>query len=442
MNIYFEESLRGIDVNFSGKKFRLVYPHEIWKSFSSKDFFIDNVAYLETAVMPVVSEIDVLEYNTNKPFIKEFLDETITRDIPSVAEDEDISSRELIRKFKNKKYVFSEGNIKSPYFSYEVMERAVICFSSGKDSLLSLGLCDEIGLDPILVYVNDTVSPSENLYKLRSIKDIAKKFGFSYGIVTNELENLNDFEYWNKDMTNMSYSHLTTSFCFLSLPFVEYYKGKYLVLGNERDLDFTLKNEDGIICYPSFDQSIKGTNRLDKEFNKITSGKLRVTSVISPLYDLAIMKILHERYPELAKFQSSCSCLDASDEKRWCYACADCSRIFTYMKALGKDPKYIGIKKDMFDEDHYLYNPLFNKEEEDRYDKAGDNDEMIFSLYLSYKNGSEGKAIDLFMDRYLDYAEKNKDRLYKRFFSYHGFEAVPKELRKELKSLFEDSLKH
>ena len=172
----------------------------------------------------------------------------------------------------------------------------------------------------------------------------------------------------------------------------------------------------------------------------ITKKKIGVNSLISPIYDLAIMKLLHKRYSALGKFQSSCSCLDAGYENRWCFNCADCFRIFTYLKALGVNPKLIGFKKDMLDKKHIKVNFLYNHKEKDRYEKAGDDNEIIYGLYLAYKNGAKGYSIDWFKKNLLDYAKENEDKFYKKFFGLHNMQAVPRELRTKLKSILKEGL--
>ena len=43
----------------------------------------------------------------------------------------------------------------------------------------------------------------------------------------------------------LCYTHMMTGFCFIAIPFIHYYKTKYLILGNEQDMDFTFTNKDG-----------------------------------------------------------------------------------------------------------------------------------------------------------------------------------------------------
>jgi len=442
MELNFSFSQKGIKLDSEKGSFMLEYPQKIWKylSIAEKESFLDNFAYLNTVVMPLISENNEIIYNTGKPFFKKEVDDSIIRDIPSAVDEYNGSTEEMTKKFKKTKYSFAKGKPKEPVFNSKTNGRAVIPFSCGKDSLLTLAVCDEIGLDPIPVYINDTVSPSENKLKLKFIEKIAKQKRFSFVVVKNELEKLNDFDFWDKPEADIGYSHMIMSFCFISLPIAKFYNAGYVILGNERDLNDTFVTNDGVKCYPSFDQSIQGTKRLNTIIGKATKRKAKVTSLISPLYDLAIVKILNERYPDFAKFQSSCPGLDASKENRWCCDCSDCARFYVYMLANRLSPRTIGIKKNMLEKRFLKHHTLFNKNEKGRYEKASGDEQMKFAYYLAYKNGARGHIIDLFKKKYLGEVKANEDMLYKKYFGIHSDKLIPKELRKRVISIYKEHL--
>jgi hypothetical protein len=443
MQLNFKISENGLNVRFSNKNFDLKYPKRIWSTLSleEKNFFLDNVAYLDTICVPLVSGFNKVKYDTSKPFFKKEVYESIINDVPSVAEESKISTKKLLDKFKRTRYVFADNKIKKPVFELDTGKRAVVPFSCGKDSLLTLAVCKEIGLNPIPMYINDTVSPSENKLKLDIIKKVAKQNKLDFEIVVNEIEKLNDFEFWDEDENQISYSHLILNFCFLGIPFLKFYNAKYLILGNEFDLNAKLVNKDGIRCYPSFDQSFEGTRRLNKIIGKATQNKVRVSSVISPLGDLAEMKILYNRYSNFGKYQSSCPCLDVSYEKRWCHNCVDDVTFFIYMKAIGNDPKIIGIRKNMFDKKYIKYHYIFNPKEKGRYEKAGGDKQLKFAYYLAYRNGAKGYAIDLFKKKFLDDIKSEENKLYKKYFKIHDSSLIPKEIRQDVISIYKEELK-
>jgi hypothetical protein len=440
MKLDFSISGTGISLSTQKGKFRIKYPHDIWKSFPGKEFLAENIAYLNTICTPLVSGAKELRYNTPMPIFKKDFDVSVLKDIPSIAEDGRQSTQKLLSQFKKAKYIFQKYTPKKPVFSAKTGERAVVPFSCGKDSLLTLAVCSEIGLRPVPVYVNDTVSPRENKLKLRLIKKIAKKNKLSFGIVENSIEKLNDFEFWGKGETDKGYSHLVMSFGFIVIPFLKRYKAKYLVYGNEHDLNSSFVNKDGVRSYSSYDQSFEGTKRIGRLISMATLGKSTATSIISPLYDLAIMKVLHYRYPNLGKCQSSCPGLDAVRQKRWCYKCADDVRFAIYMLAIGKSPKDIGIRKNMMAKKYIKYHTIFNKKEKGRYEKAEGDEQLKFAYYLALKNGAKGYAIDLFKKKFLKEIKPKEGRLYKKYFSIHDASLIPKKIRKMVVSVYKEEL--
>ena len=440
MKLDFDITESGIALSTKKGEFSIKYPVNVWKSFSGKEFLYENIAYLNTICIPLVSGARELRYNTPKPLFKSEFDTSIARDIPSIVEEGRQNTQNLLSKFKKTNYIFQTGSQKNPKFAKKTGERAVIPFSCGKDSLLTLAVCAEIGLNPVPVYINDTVSPRENKLKIKLIKKIAKKSRLSFGIVENSIENLNDFEFWDKGETDKGYSHLVIGFGFIALPFLSKYKAKYLVYGNEHDLNASFVNKDGVRCYPSYDQSYEGTRRINRIISKATSGKSAATSVISPLYDLAIMKILHYRYPKLGKYQLSCPGLDAVRQKRWCYSCSDDVRFAVYMLAIGKKPKDIGIMKDLMAKKYIKYHTIFNKKEKGRYEKAEGDEQLKFAYYLACKNGAKGYAIELFKRKFYDEIRKKEKILRKKYFSVHDTSLIPPKIRKRLISIYKEEL--
>jgi len=441
MQLNVKDIPKGLVFNFGAENFRLEYPKHIWKKYSDKKFLTDNLSHLLTICTPMVSSIKELKYNISYPLFRNKFHKMVLNDIPSAVEDYKEDTKETIDKFLRIKYNFKDNKIKKPIFSEAAKEKAVIPISFGKDSLLSLGICREVGLKPSCFYVNDTVSPTENKVKIGIGKKISKELGVKFHVVLNEAEKLNDFEFWNQEESCLGYSHLITSFTFLALPFSAYYNAKYIVMGNEADLNDSFLNKDGFKTYASYDQTKKGTKKLSNMIGKASRGKVSVKSVIEPLSDIAIMKILHNRYKELGKYQISCSCLDAVDEKRWCHRCTSCAFFYTVAKGVGIEPKKLGFKRNMFNKEFLKYHLLFSEEKADRYDKGKDiREEAMFAFYLAYKNNAKGYLIDLFKKKFLKEAVANEDKLYKKFFNISKFVNYPKQ-KNEILSIYKEELK-
>jgi hypothetical protein len=319
----------------------------------------------------------------------------------------------------------------------------IVPLSCGKDSLLTLALCKDIGLDPVCVYINDTVSGTENEMKLLCLKKIAGEFGVKLCLVTNELENLNDFEFWDKAETCLGYSHMIAGFCFIALPLAHYFGAKYILLGNQYDMNYSFMNKDGYRAFPSFEQSRAGMKILNKTILRSTENRVNVTSFIDCINNLSIFKILNSRYRAYLKYEISCDALNTTRKNtRWCCNCSKCARLYIMMKATGIDPSFAGIKKNLLGKNSGKLYCLFNGSEKDSYEKSKKaRDQQLLSFYLAYRNGAEGYLIDSFKRKFLKEAVKRAPALIKEFLCLHGGNTtIPAEYRKKILSIYRKEL--
>lgn len=439
MNIVSSPIKNGLRINFSDKDFELIYPKDIWKTYPShvKDVLVDNLTHLLTINMPLVSGLRSIRYNTAKPFFQESFRDMVLRSIPSCVESyENENTDEIIKKFKETVYIF-DGPQKAPDFSQDIEDRVITPLSFGKDSLMTLAVASELGLKPQPVYINDTVSPIENKTKLTQARSFEKEFTNRILVVDNGIERLNDFEYWNKDETCLSYMHMVTGFCFVALPITNYYNARYIILGNQRDMDFSFTNKDGYLTYPSPDQTDDWMRKQDKMIKKMTQN-VSVTSLISPLTNIAIMKILFNRYKQYARYEISCDCLEGTNENRWCQECNKCARLYLFISAVGADPRLAGFTKNMLDKENKNLFTLFKAQ--DNYEKSKEaRDQQLLAFYLAMKNKVSGSLIEVFKEQFLEEAEERHDELYKKFFTVYNTE-MPRELKHDVMSIYKEEL--
>lgn len=445
MELNCKKSKNGLIVNLKNKKFCLSYPKKIWHSYPDdiKDVLVDNLIHLLTINLPLVAEIKELKYNTATPLFGSLFHTLVINSLPSAVEDYNIKTEDIIKKFLNIDYKFNGSDIKIPSYSCETSEKAVVSLSCGKDSLLSLAVCNEIGLNPVAVYVNDTVSPNENRIKMRFGKELGKKLGVEFYLVKNEIEKLNDFVYWKKSESCIGYTHMVTGFCLIALPFSHLYKAKYIVIGNQKDMEFRFYNKDGFLTYPSFDQTKIWMKEQDNLVKMMTGGRSSVVSVIEPLTNIAIVKILHKRYEEFGRYEVSCDSLDESKEKRWCHNCSKCARLSIFMKANKIETKKVGLKDNLLDKKHKDFYRLFNGKNIDCYEKSKEvRDEQLLAFYMAYRNGERGYLIDLFKKRFLEEVKSREDELIKKFFSLHESITIPKNMKEKIFGIYREELKN
>jgi len=239
----------------------------------------------------------------------------------------------------------------------------------------------------------------------------------------------------------LGYTHMVTGFCFLALPFVHRFEAKHIVLGNQQDMNFIFINKDGFVTYPSYDQTTEWMLKQNEMVKEATADQVDVMSVIEPLTNIAITKILHTRYSEFGKYQVSCDCLDASDEKRWCHECNKCARNVLFMKAFGIDPKVVGLRNILLDKNNKRLFCLFNGSEVDCYEKSKEaRDQQLLAFLMTYENGERGPLIEIFKKKFLEEAKEREDELRKRFFSIYKSKTMPRKVEQRVTSIYKEEL--
>nr|MCK4929495.1 hypothetical protein [Nanoarchaeota archaeon] len=420
----------------------LIYPSKIWSSYpmDSKKVLIDNLTYLLTINLPIVSKFRKIIYNTSKPFFEKQFKNMVLNGIPSAVNDYKQHTKEFIERFLTTEIIFKDDKVKKPIYKEELGDNSIVPLSCGKDSLLTLAVAKEAGLNPVAVYIIDTVSPPENKIKIKHVKKLCKEQKIKLVFLKNSIEKLNDFETWNTMETCLGYMHMITGFCFISLPLLHYFNADKIILGNQKDMDFSFINKENIVTWPAPDQNSRVTKEQHKMIQKMTDNKAGVYSIIRPLTNIAITKILHHRYPEFAKYQVSCDCLDACDEERWCHNCNKCARLSLFTHGIGKHPRVVGFKKNLLDKKHEKHYALFNGREVDHYELNREaRDQQLLAFLMTYKVGVKGYLIDKFKKEYLIEAKQRENELRKKFFKVYPAR-IPSEIKKKVVSVYKEEL--
>jgi len=441
----------GIRIKFKEKNYDLVYPKEVWNNFSEemKDFLMDNITFLSTLHLPFYySEDEEMYYNTNMPLFKSFFIQVQMHDVPLLCNIENKDTSEMLKKFFNLKYFFENNDCRMPSFNEELNEGAVINFTFGKESLLTFGLCKEIGLETQLVYFQGLNKSKETRLKREYTKKFSSQFNQKFYRIKNILDYLAIPEFLNVK-NNINWGNMTqlTNYCLSSIPVVSFTKSKFILFGNEKSCNSYFFNKDGYKTNPVYDQSAEWTIELNNMIKIITNSKASVFSMVEPLNELAVMRILHNRYKDLGRFQFSCF-IDEFDpieklDGRWCHVCSKCARIYLFFKALGIDPRLVGFRDDLFKKKYINNFSLFNGKHGNvvTYDYSGlGRDEQLFAFYLAFKNGQRGRAIEIFKQKYLDEAKQREDELYKEFFGVFDSFTMPKEIKSKVESIFKEEL--
>ena len=176
----------------------------------------------------------------------------------------------------------------------------------------------------------------------------------------------------------------------------------------------------------------------------IGGNSLSIWSLLEPIHEIAIIKILHHRYPKIAKYQTSCDLPDKpKSDGRWCENCSKCGRMYIYLLAHGIQPKTIGFKRDLlWSKYHHLYTIFSsNRIREFGYDQseAGKN-EQILAFYLAYKRGIRGPVMTTFARRFLVFAKKHDRTFRQTYFGIHSMRTIPADLKPKVIRIFHQEL--
>ncbi|MFA5828652.1 MAG: hypothetical protein WC841_04840 [Candidatus Shapirobacteria bacterium] len=441
LHIFRKLTTSGVEIKVRKKKYELSYPRRIWKKFPKPlhKIFADSLSYLATWHLPLI-ENGSLVYHFSHPIVEPIIFKILLYSIASsVFQKKEPKNSELIRNFFNynsqTRYKALNYNFSGKKLKKSLKERAILLFSFGKDSLLTYGLLDELGVGINLFFMKEPQCAFENSHKKKLADRFYKKFKKDVSIIPLSFGRLRqeDQSYWGWDI-------LLSQYVFVLIPYLFYHQAKYIFLGNEQSCNYNALDDEGYLVNPVYEQSVAGMQLL-QEIPKHFSINTHLGSLVEPIHEIFISYILHHRYPDIGRFQMSCFSDDPEAKKSlWCGNCEKCARMYIFFKALGVDPEKIGFRsKQMLNSGKKDLYAIFGEVTKDSaYGGSGlGRDEQLLAFLLAYKNGTKGELIDQFAELYLDEAEKRKDKLVKEFFGIHTSYSLPSSLRKKTIRIFE-----
>lgn len=176
----------------------------------------------------------------------------------------------------------------------------------------------------------------------------------------------------------------------------------------------------------------------------IGGNSLSIGSLLEPIHEIAIIKILHKRYPDIGKYQTSCDLPEKpKGEGRWCENCSKCGRMYIYLLAHGINPKTVGFKRDLMRQKYHHIFTIFatGRMKEFGYDQSeSGKNEQILAFLLAYKRGIRGPVMRSFIRRYLLFAKKHEKKFRQTFFGIHSTSTIPQDLKPKLVRIFHQEL--
>ncbi|MGD8444130.1 MAG: creatininase family protein [Desulfobacterales bacterium] len=241
----------------------------------------------------------------------------------------------------------------SPWQPWSVQgDKHCILSSGGKDSLLSYGLLNEIGREVHPIFVNESGRhwfTALNAYRhfKDNISNTARVWVNSDRLFSWMLKRM---PFIRKDFADVRSDEYpirlwtVAVFLFGALPLMRKRAIGRLLIGDEfdttvRKTSFGIPHFDGL-----FDQSIYFDQTITNFFMR-KGWAVSQFSILRPLSELLIEKILALRYPQLQQFQTSCHATHKEDDRIYpCGKCEKCRRIVSMLLALDVDPANCGYR--------------------------------------------------------------------------------------------------
>ncbi len=231
-------------------------------------------------------------------------------------------------------------------------DKHCVLSSGGKDSLLSYGLLNEIGREVHPIFVNESGRhwfTALNAYRhfKDNVPNTARVWVNSDRLFSWMLQRM---PFIRKDFATVRSDEypirLWTVAVFLLgvLPLMRKRGISRLLIGDEFDTSVR-KVHHGISHYDGlFDQSIFFDQGITNYFMR-KGWAFSQFSILRPLSELLIEKILALRYPQLQQHQTSCHAAHKEDDRIYpCGKCEKCRRIVSMLLALDVDPARCGYR--------------------------------------------------------------------------------------------------
>jgi len=238
---------------------------------------------------------------------------------------------------------------KSIFWAADKTKHAVLS-SGGKDSLLSFGLLKEMGKEVHPIFINE--SGRHWFTALNGYRYFASTYSETSKVWTN-CDRLFAWILRHLPFVRQDFSRIRSDdypirlwtvavFLFGALPLIRKRRIGRLIIGDEYDTTNRTTTE-GIVHYNGYyDQSRYFDNVLTRYFFR-KAWTVSQFSLLRPLSELLIEKILYERYPFLQRNQVSCHATHIKDNRVFpCGKCEKCRRIVGILKAIGGDPTNCG----------------------------------------------------------------------------------------------------
>lgn len=445
MHIHSRIHKNGLTLNLRKKSYSVKYPKRIWDGLSQgfKHALRNHLSFLSTIHLPFFLDTYRLVYDIPKPRFKGLFMSLMRRNIPYFADSDSVPAQKYFDVLERSQYLFEGQHNGGVDYDAQDSDRSLIGFTFGKESLLLYALSRELGMGCDLVYFaeDDPFGYYENMHKRKLAKGFEKRYS-QLNFIENSLSLLRFYEHFDVEETQVGWTRLLTEYVLMELPLAAAFGSEYILLGNEKSCDDYYVSKEGYECNPSYDQSSEWTKSLNKLTQGLTDGAVETASPVMQLQELAIIKVLHQRYRDMGRYQMSCfTDDDYGKHDRWCHHCTKCARNYVMMLAAGVNPREVGFTRNMMGKSFAEYYSLFPEKTTAHtvYDVSGlGRDEQLLSFLLATENGARGRLIDRFRRGFMKEARAREDELRRKYLTVYR-DHLPKRFR-EARSIYKEEL--
>ncbi len=434
---------KGIAIAVNSQKYEFGYPQKVWQSFPTayKNLLAQTAAYFFTFHLGVEKPL-TLHYKFPPPpmyslFLHGFLYAIAATNYEMP--NQGLLPPKLVKQVYNNGFLTQFSGINRPLaikFYKAKLNTAIVPFTFGKDSLLTLTLCQKLGIKPELFFFAEPLSIYENEEKLKLIGHFEKEFKLNINIIENTLGELKKKggQMWGWDL-------IISQYTLLLLPYLQHKRSQYFFWSHEQSVNLEEGKDHGYLINITHEQGTQWMLHLNNLLHSFGSSAV-LGSLLEPLHEIIIMYILHRQFPEVGKYQHSCFGDKKSEAgSRWCGRCYECARVYLFLLAVGRQPKEVGFTQNLFDASRKEYYLVFGEQEIRQPGKTvWRYGERILAFYLAYLKGVRGGVMDMFEKYFLEAVMKNKQKLVDRYFNIYPAMTIPHELDQELKHIFQDSI--
>ena len=354
MRIRFELMNDGIAVEAGGTAHRIVYPEDVWRHFEAKTEFAVELVFLHTYGAPFASDDPEVVYDHPEPRFRDRYDEWFRLTLPYLIDrNPSVASRlapeavaRVTRKFRGERR--PADAIRFPQTNDRT---AVLALTLGKDSLASLLIAKELGLDLSAVYCHPSSASDDPGVRALHLRELGSHLSIPVHVMRERVEATTSGLLGSTHSTGMMWSMSVAAYVLMMLPFVHHYRAGLLGVGNEFGLNYPIRVAhlpQTVEMSPL--QTTAGTARLDAWIRALTGGASGVTSLVQSLHTIGCHKLVHLVRRDIGLHQVSCRKSRGGANPRWCQECGTCAENYLFIRSMGRDPASLGFTRTLFDE--------------------------------------------------------------------------------------------